>query len=125
MSRNTHAFLRIALYATLAIAVLVSIILILSLLPVLTGQIPYPMDGKDAIPQPAMSDPGILPPELLVLLLLADCTVFLAVYLYMWTREKEICGSLSRIPHPDPAPRMERGSSIRYKIHGIIRGNYT
>ncbi|MBN1193846.1 MAG: hypothetical protein JXA08_00625 [Methanomicrobiaceae archaeon] len=62
MSRKTHAFLRTALYATLAIAVLISIFLIPSLLPVLTGQIPYPMDGEGDIPQPVMSDPGILPP---------------------------------------------------------------
>ncbi len=90
MSRMSHAFLRTALCATLAIAVLLSIFLILSLLPVMTGQILYPMDGKDDIPQPVMSDPGILPPELLVLLLIIDVTAFLAIYLYMRTQGMEI-----------------------------------
>lgn len=78
-----HRLPRILLYVSLAIALLLGFFIFLALLPVAAGDIPYSFDETPAMEGPVISDPGILPPGLLMLLLLIDCTAVLGLYLFL------------------------------------------
>jgi len=87
MSPTEHRLPRLLLCITLAVAALLSAFVFLAVLPIATGDIPYSFDGAQGAEGPRISDPGILPPGLLVLLLLIDCTAALALFLYLRVNE--------------------------------------
>ncbi len=87
MPTTCHRLPRLLLYGTLAVAALLSVFVFLALLPMAAGDVPYSFDGAQGAEGPRISDPGILPPGLLVLLLLIDCTAALALFLYLRVNE--------------------------------------
>ncbi len=87
MTSPDHRHARRLLYVTLAVAVVLSIFIFHGLLPVAAGDYPYSFDEAPEMKGPPISDPGILPPGLLVLLLLIDCTAALALFLYLKVKE--------------------------------------
>ena len=87
MSSPDYRHARRLLYVTLGVAVLLSMFIFQGLLPVATGDIPYSFDEAPDMEGPLVSDPGILPPGLLVFLLLIDCTAALALFLFLKVKE--------------------------------------
>jgi hypothetical protein len=87
MTSPDHRHARRLLFVTLGVAVVLSVFIFQGLLPVATGDIPYSFDEAPEMAGPPISDPGILPPGLLVLLLLIDATAALALFLYLKVKE--------------------------------------
>ncbi|MBT8506916.1 hypothetical protein AZH53_00535 [Methanomicrobiaceae archaeon CYW5] len=89
MTSPDHRHARRLLYTTLGVAVVLGIFIFQALLPVATGDYPYTFEEAPDMEGPPVSDPGILPPGLLVLLLLIDATAALALFLYLKVKEAE------------------------------------
>ncbi|HDQ08638.1 MAG TPA: hypothetical protein ENN44_07685 [Methanoculleus sp.] len=87
MTSPDHRHARRLLYVTLAVAVVLSVFIFHGLLPAATGDYPYSFDEAPEMEGPQISDPGILPPGLLVLLLLIDAAAALALFLYLKVKE--------------------------------------